>query len=86
MMAFPSNFKIVKVLEAQRVSITNGSGEQANVPKTTDQKQSPYWVLGDNANGVMYGCLQVAENINSDGFTGEYGEQVSPNILERLMT
>ena len=29
-----------------------------------------YWVLGGDDNGAMYGGLQIAENINFNGFTG----------------
>ena len=81
--ALASNSDVAKVLTNEGGSIPTELGEQAYGLRTTNKNKSSYWVLGGDVNGTMYGGLQLAENITFDGFTGNYDELVSPNILER---
>jgi len=70
--------QIIKVLV-----ISLGPGEQAYALRTTTTPQKSYWVLGGDDNGAMYGGLQIAENINFNGFTGSYNEEESPYLKNR---
>lgn len=45
-------------------------------PPTPPQKS--FWALGGDANGAMYGGLQLAENLRFDQFSGAYALQESP--------
>ena len=58
-------------------------GEQAYALRTTSQGQKSYWVFGGDANGAMYGGLQIAENITFDGYNGNYQLEDAPVILKR---
>jgi len=44
----------------------------SNGLRTTSKPQKAYWVLGGDANGAMYGGLQIAENIQFNKFEGTY--------------
>ncbi len=51
--------------------------------RTTEKPQKSYWVIGGDANGSMYGGLQIAENIQSHGFKDTYSSEEAPAILRR---
>ncbi len=71
------------VLQAQMGSLPAGLGEQAYGLRTTTAPQKAYWALGGDANGAMYGGLQLAENLRFERFSGTYTLQESPAILRR---
>jgi hypothetical protein len=81
--ALESDIKIAKLFAAAGGTAPSGLGSQAYSLQTTTQKQSCYWVFGGDANGAMYGGLQMAEYISFDGLSGTYNEKVSPDFQER---
>lgn len=82
-LALASNKAMTKILTSQGGTIPNGLGEQAYALHTTSKSQKSYWVLGGDANGAMYGGLQIAENIKFNDFSGTYNNQEAPAILKR---
>lgn len=78
-----SNLKIVELFKSQGGTDVPTVGEQAFSLRTTSKNQKSYWVLGGDANGAMYGGLQIAENISFSGFSGIYNEQEAPAIKRR---
>jgi len=78
-----SDIKTIKIFSAEGGTTLTGIGEQAYSISTTTKKQTSYWVFGGDANGAMYGGLQLAENITFDGLSREYNEQVSPDFKQR---
>ena len=58
-------------------------GAQAYALRTTTAPDLNYWVLGGDANGAMYGGLEIADNIKYHGLTGTYDSQQSPHVLNR---
>lgn len=78
--ALTSDGSVTKVLTKDGGTVPQGLGEQAYALRTTT---NTYWVLGGDANGAMYGGLQMAENIQFNGLSGTYNEQESPSILKR---
>lgn len=81
--ALATDAAVKALLAGQGGTAPGPLGEQAYSLQTTTQGQRSYWVLGGDSNGAMYGGLQVAENIQINGFSGTYSEQVSPHILKR---
>jgi len=81
--ALASNTAVAGILTNQGGTIPTGLGEQAYGLITTTLPQTSYWVFGGDANGAMYGGLQIAENIKFNGFSGTYSNQESPAILKR---
>ena len=81
--ALASDTAVTAVLAAQGGSKVAGLGEQAYGLRTTEKPQKSYWALGGDANGAMYGGLQIAENIKFNRFTGSYNNEESPAILKR---
>jgi hypothetical protein len=81
--ALQSTNTVTALLKAQGGDAVKGLGEQAYRLRTTKTPQTSYWVQGGDANGAMYGGLQIAENISFDGLTGVYNTEVSPTILKR---
>ena len=81
--ALASNIAVTAALAAQGGNKVTGLGEQAYALRTTETPQRSYWALGGDANGAMYGGLQIAENINFNQFTGTHGNEESPAILKR---
>lgn len=82
-LALASNSSVTSELTSQGGSLPPSLGAQAYQIRTTTQGQTSYWVLGGDANGAMYGGLQIAENIQFNGFSGNYDERVNPNFLQR---
>lgn len=58
-------------------------GEQAYCLRTTRDPEIGYWVLGGDANGVMYGGLQVAEYLRFQGFEAACDEEDAPFLKRR---
>lgn len=81
--ATSSDPAVAGVLAAQGGPATTGLGQQAYSLRTTEAPRKSYWVLGGDANGAMYGGLQLAENITFDGLSEKYDENVSPDFLQR---
>ncbi len=81
--ALTSNAGVTKLLAQGGGISPSGLGEQAYSLQTTNKPQKSYWVLGGDANGAMYGGLQIAENIKFQSLLGTYNSQESPAILKR---
>ena len=58
-------------------------GEQSFAIRTTQELLKSYWIFGGDANGGMYGGLQLEENINLYGSANSFNEEQSPDILKR---
>ncbi len=71
------------LLKKQGGEAVDGLGEQAYGLRTTAAPQRSYWALGGDANGAMYGGLQIAENIRFNGLGEIYNDRQSPTILKR---
>ena len=82
-LAFASNTKVAALMANQGGKAAPAPGNQAYALRTTTTPEMSYWVLGGDANGAMYGGLQVAENIQFDAFTGSYDEEESPYLKNR---
>lgn len=72
-----------QVLSIQGGATISGLGEQAYALRTATRGARSYWVLGGDLNGLMYGGLQLAENIRFDGLSKKYNCQESPYIKSR---
>ena len=81
--ALASDTAVAAALAAQGGSKVTGLGEQAYGLRTTETPQKTLWALGGDANGAMYGGLQIAENIRFNGLTGTYNNEETPAILKR---
>ena len=81
--ALDSNAAVTSLLSDQGGTKVSGLGEQAYSLRTTTTSQMSYWVLGGDDNGAMYGGLQIAENINFNGFSDSYNEEESPHLKNR---
>jgi hypothetical protein len=81
--ALASDTVATAALTSQGGSGVSGLGEQAYGLRTTETPQKSFWALGGDANGAMYGGLQLAENISFSGFTGKPDGTESPAILRR---
>jgi len=83
--ALATDSSVTNILKSQEGTVPSGLGEQAYGLRTTTTPQTSFWVLGGDANGAMYGGLQIAENITANGFSGTYNSQESPFLLNRGM-
>ena len=81
--ALASDATVTATLAAQGGSRVAGLGEQAYALRTTSRPDLSYWALGGDANGAMYGGLQIADNIKFNQLTGSYDNEESPAILKR---
>ncbi|MDA1276834.1 MAG: hypothetical protein O2960_22685 [Verrucomicrobia bacterium] len=70
-------------LSAQGGKPAAGLDQQAYALRTTTKPDLSYWVLGGDAVGVMYGGLQLAENIQFHDLARAYDEEESPHIKNR---
>ncbi|QDU89003.1 hypothetical protein Pla175_23880 [Pirellulimonas nuda] len=77
------NRALRKVLSDRDGKFPSELGEQAYAIRTTKESVRAYWVLGGDANGLMYGGLQLAENIRHHGLTKAYDCEESPYIKNR---
>jgi len=82
-LALAADQAVASQLAAQGGKPANPLGEQAYALRTTSRPDLSYWVLGGDANGAMYGGLQMAENIRFNQFAGSYNSEESPFILKR---
>lgn len=82
-LALASDKSVASQLAAQGGKSVSGLGEQAYALRTTSKPDLSYWALGGDANGAMYGGLQIAENIKFNQLTGSYNNEESPAILKR---
>ena len=82
-LALAADKGVAQILKSQGGSIPTGLGEQAFALRTTTNGQTSYWVFGGDANGTMYGGMQIAENFSFSGFAGKYNEQEAPAIARR---
>ena len=82
-LALAADKTVASLLSAQGGKSVAGLGAQAYALRTTTKPAMSYWVLGGDANGAMYGGLEMAENINYHDFTGSYDSQQSPHVLNR---
>ncbi|MFC1765563.1 hypothetical protein ACFL6U_26255 [Planctomycetota bacterium] len=81
--ALASNTTVISIIKSKGGAVVPSLGEQAYALRTMTTPENTYWVLGGDINGVMYGALQIAENINLNGFAGTYNEEESPFVLKR---
>ena len=84
-LAVATDKTVAAMLSAQGGKPAAGLGTQAYALRTTSKPDMSYWVLGGDATGVMYGGLQVAENISVNGFSGSFDSEESPLLLNRGM-
>jgi len=82
-LAVATDKTVASALSAQGGKPAASLGEQAYALRTTTKPDMSYWVLGGDAVGVMYGGLQVAENLKFNQFTSSYNDEESPAILKR---
>lgn len=82
-LALATDKAVAAALAAQGGKPAIGLGVQAYALRTTTKPDLSYWVLGGDANGAMYGGLQLAENIQFHGFGRAYDEQESPHLKNR---
>jgi len=75
--------KTVSLLKAAGGSAIAALGEQAYELQTTVQHTKSYWVFGGDANGTMYGGIELAENILLNGLKEHYNSRENPTILKR---
>jgi hypothetical protein len=73
----------LSVLSAKGGRPAPSLGAQAYALRTTTQPDLSYWVVGGDANGAMYGGLQLAENIQFHDLAGIYDEEESPFLKNR---
>jgi hypothetical protein len=81
--ALASDAKIVEMLKAQGGATAPNLISQAYALRTTKSDQTSYWIVGGDANGAMYGALQLAENISFKGFGQTYNEVEAPHLKNR---
>jgi hypothetical protein len=71
------------MLAAQGGKPATSPGEQGYAIRTTTAPDLSYWVLGGDANGAMYGGLQLAENIQFHDVGRAYDEEETPFLKNR---
>jgi hypothetical protein len=84
-LAVAADKTVASMLSAQGGKPAAALGAQAYALRTTTAPDLSYWVLGGDANGAMYGGLQIAENISFNGFSGSFDSEESPFLLNRGM-
>ena len=84
-LALATNKAVVSQLAAQGGKPVVGLGAQAYALRTTTKPELSYWVLGGDANGTMYGGLQLAESLSGSGLRGRFDTEESPLLLNRGM-
>ncbi len=81
--ALVSDQAVAALLVTQKGTVPPGLGAQAYGVRTTASPQKSYWALGGDANGAMYGGLQIAEQIKFTGFSGIHDNDEAPAIRRR---
>lgn len=82
-LAAADNPKTRELLTREGGKFPDTLGAQSYEILTTGKQALSYWVLAGDASGSMYGGLQLAEDLGSDGFGKTYSSRVSPLILRR---
>ena len=84
-LAVDTNKAVAAALVKEGGTMPGNLGEQAYGLRTTANPAQSHWVLGGDDNGVMYGGLQIAENISFNNFSLSYtsANVESPKILKR---
>ena len=82
-LALASDKVVADQLASQGGKPASGLGDQAYALRTTGKPTSSYWIQGGDATGVMYGGLQIAENIKFNQLKETYNSEESPAILKR---
>ncbi len=82
-LALATDARVAAVMSAQGAKAPPPRGEQAYALRTTRDPQTGYWVLGGDANGTMYGGLQVAEALRFQGFDAVCDEEEAPFLKRR---
>jgi hypothetical protein len=82
-LALAADARVRAALAARGAEAPPPLGEQAYALRTTRDPQTAYWVLGGDANGTMYGGLQVAEYLRFQGFEAVCHEQEAPHLKRR---
>lgn len=82
-LALATDKAVASMLSAEGGKPAADLGEQAYAIRTTSKPGLTYWVQGGDANGAMYGGLQVAENIQFEGMTGAFNEDDAPHLKNR---
>ena len=68
----------------QRISVPSDElGPQSYTIRTTNEPDQTFWIIGGDANGAMYGGLQLAESISLNGFPTVLNQDGSPHIQNR---
>jgi hypothetical protein len=81
--ALDDNAAVNNLLIEQKGIAPTGLEEQAYDMQTTTQGAITYWAIGGDERGAMYAGLQLAENIQFEGFTKEQKGRVTPHIMSR---
>jgi Divergent InlB B-repeat domain len=84
-LALSSDERTSAVLKTQGTKPLPEMGPQAYALRTGKNPDVSYWVIGGDATGTMYGGIQFAENITSNGLKGSYEEEESPYLENRGM-
>lgn len=71
------------ILKNKALNIPAEIKKQAYVLRSAKTDQLSQWVVGGDYNGAMYGALQLAENINFNGFNSTFNEDEEPHIKNR---
>jgi hypothetical protein len=82
-LAIATDKTVTATLSAQGGKPAGELGAQAYALRTTTKPDMSYWVLGGDANGAMYGGLELAENIQFHDFARAYDEEESPHLKNR---
>ena len=82
-LALATDQAATSLFSAQAGKPAAGLGEQAYALRTTTAPDLSYWVLGGDANGAMYGGLQLAENIQFHDLGRAYDEEDAPFLKNR---
>lgn len=78
-----SDQRISPSFQATGANLPAELGPQSYAIRTTNEPDSTFWVLGGDANGAMYGGLQLAESISLNGFPNALNQDGSPHIQNR---
>ncbi|MCG8697326.1 MAG: hypothetical protein MI922_04675, partial [Bacteroidales bacterium] len=73
----------LKSNHVKKIQLESLTGSQSYLISTINSNGKTIWVVGVDANGAMYGGLQLAEYIKLRGVEGEFNEQASPYIARR---
>jgi uncharacterized repeat protein (TIGR02543 family) len=84
-LSLASDQPVISKLASNGGKPANDLGEQAYAIRTTNNGASIYWVIGGDTTGTMYGGIQLADYLTSNGINGAYNEEETPYLLNRGM-